>query len=107
MKTMSDSIESRLSGKKHNPLLWIGIIVALVIAYLLLGTERGNTVIVKTESETLQVEGEIDRSLLVPPECVHASLLSRFESWVSFMSGGKRQPSFCAAVLIMARNFPR
>ena len=67
ISTMSDSIEERLPGRKHHPLLWIGIAVAAAIAYLLLGTERGKTVIVSTPPEILQTSGEIDRNLLIPP----------------------------------------
>ncbi len=64
---MSDSLKDELYGKKHNPLLWIGIVVAAAIAFLLLGTDRGNTMIVSSEQETQQSSGEIDRSLLVSP----------------------------------------
>ncbi len=64
---MSDSIEDGLSRQKRNPLLWIGIAAIAVIAYIFLGTERGNTVVIRAADNSQQSTGDIDRSLLVPP----------------------------------------
>lgn len=64
---MSEPIEEGRSKPKSNPLLWIAILVLGLIAYILLGTERANTVVIAPSETRLQNSGSIDRGLLVPP----------------------------------------
>ena len=64
---MSDLIEPSPPTRRPNPLIWIGLIVTVLIIYIFLASDRG--VRVKAVSETAQIDnnGEIDRSLLIPP----------------------------------------
>ncbi len=64
---MSDLIEDYPTKTKHNPLLWIIIVVIGLIFYIFVGTERGNSVISKPVESNNTITGNIDRSLLVPP----------------------------------------
>lgn len=64
---MSDLIEPSPPTRRPNPLIWIGLIVAGLIIYIFLASDRG--VRLKAVSENAQIDssGEIDRSLLIPP----------------------------------------
>ena len=64
---MSDLIEPSPPTRRPNPLIWIGLIVAGLIIYIFLASDRG--VRHKAVSEMAQIDssGEIDRSLLIPP----------------------------------------
>ncbi len=64
---MSDLIEADASKTNNNPLLWIIVVVVGLVAYILMGTERGKPVVDKPVEINYKTSGEIDRSLLVPP----------------------------------------
>jgi hypothetical protein len=70
---MSDLIEPDPPIRRPNPLIWIGLIVAGLIIYIFMASDRGGRV--ETVREVVPVEnlvqtennGEIERSLLIPP----------------------------------------
>ncbi len=81
---MSNLSESEPPAKRHNPLLWISLIVAGLIIYVLMGSERSNQTAVREVEQVGQVERveqtgpielvgqvetgkEIERGLLIPP----------------------------------------
>ena len=64
---MSNMIEADSAKTKRNPLLWIIIVVIGLVAYIFMGTERGNPVVSKPVESNNKISGDIDRSLLVPP----------------------------------------
>lgn len=68
---MSDLIEADSSKPKPNPLFWIILVVIGLIAYIFIGTERGNSVASKPidnkVEKSAKISGEIERNLLVPP----------------------------------------
>ncbi len=64
MSAPSDS--APLSSRK-NPLIWIAIAVALVILFLVVGGERGQSRLDPSPEEPVETAGTIERSLLVPP----------------------------------------
>ena len=84
---MSNLSESEPPAKRHNPLLWISLIVAGLIIYVLMGSERSNQIAVREVEQVGQVQrveqaepiaslelvgqvetgNEIQRSLLIPP----------------------------------------
>ncbi len=81
---MSNLSESEPPAKRHNPLLWISLIVAGLIIYVLMGAERSYQTAVREVEQVGQVERveqvgqvrlvglvetrkEIERSLLIPP----------------------------------------
>ena len=84
---MSNLSESEPPAKRPNPLLWISLIVAGLIIYVLMGSERSNQTAVREVEQVGQVERveqaepvaslelvgqvetgkEIERRLLIPP----------------------------------------
>ncbi|MCZ6881803.1 MAG: hypothetical protein O7F15_02200 [Gammaproteobacteria bacterium] len=75
---MSNLTESDSPVKRRNPLLWISLIVAGLIIYVLVGSERGNqTAVIEVEQVgqvgqvrlvgLVETRKEIERSLLIPP----------------------------------------
>jgi TPR repeat protein len=84
---MSNLSESEPPAKRYNPLLWISLIVAGLIIYVLMGSERSNQTAVREVEQVGQVErveqaepvaslelvgqvetgNEIERRLLIPP----------------------------------------
>ncbi len=53
---MSNLSESEPPAKRHNPLLWISLIVAGLIIYVLMGSERSNQTAVREVEQVGQVE---------------------------------------------------
>ena len=64
---MSAPSDSAPASSRKNPLIWIAVAVALVIAFLLVGGERGQSRIDTSQPESLETAGTIERSLLIPP----------------------------------------
>ncbi len=64
---MSDLIEPRSTSPKPNPLFWIILIVAGLVAYILLGTDRGVPTSSRQAESGRESTSEIDRKVLVPP----------------------------------------
>ena len=52
---------------RKSPLIWIAIAVALVIVFVLVGGERGQTRIDSGQTENTEAAGTIERSVLIPP----------------------------------------
>jgi hypothetical protein len=68
---MSTLSEPSLSAPQRNPLLWIGLVVAGLIIFFFLGSDRpgpGQNLSVSQQAATSNnTSGEIDRDLLIPP----------------------------------------
>ncbi len=64
---MSAPSDSAPPSPRKNPLIWIAIAVALVILFVLVGGERGQSRIDTSQTETTETAGTIERSLLIPP----------------------------------------
>ncbi len=64
---MSAPSDSAPASSRKNPLIWIAVAVALVIAFLLVGGERGQSRIDTSQPESPETAGTIERSLLIPP----------------------------------------
>lgn len=63
---MSTLSEPSLSVSQRNPLLWIGLVVAGLILYVFLGSDRSLSP-PQPAVEPVNSSGEIDRNLLIPP----------------------------------------
>ncbi len=64
---MSEPSDFEPPASRKNPLIWIAVAVALVIAFLLVGGERGQSRIDTVQPESIETAGTIERSLLIPP----------------------------------------
>ena len=62
---MSDIKESE-SSSRHNPLIWVALIVVGLIGFVFLSGDRGSS-LPGGSSDSNEDSGTIDRSLLVPP----------------------------------------
>jgi TPR repeat protein len=64
---MSNLNESEPPAKQHNPLLWISLIVAGLIVYVLVGSDRGNQTAEREVERVGQVE-RVEQTTLVEPD---------------------------------------
>lgn len=63
---MSDQQEPE-SSSRQNPLLWIALVVAGLIVYVVLSSDRGANMPAESGSASTVASGSIERALLVPP----------------------------------------
>ncbi|MCP4486512.1 MAG: hypothetical protein GY820_04215 [Gammaproteobacteria bacterium] len=77
---MSDLIEPSSTAPKHNPLIWITIIIAGLIAYIYWGTDRGVPTSIRQPEAGHENAGEIDHNLLIPPGMRARQLIEQVRS---------------------------
>ena len=64
---MSNLIESSPPVRRPNPLIWISLLVIGMIVYIFLASDRNGPMETNGEVTPVDNNGEIERSLLVPP----------------------------------------
>ncbi len=77
---MSDLIEPSSTAPKRNPLFWIILIVAGLIAYIFLTRDRDVPVSSQEQESRQENIGEIDRNLLIPPGMRARQLIEQVRS---------------------------